>query len=109
MPVLKALKKFSYNAQRLRPGDLFKCKDKHVAMLVVGGLAHKPEVYDTPEPSVVQPAPAVYSTRSMEAGRITASPKTVIELRTEAEAKGIYIPKGKYIPKSELIRMIEES
>jgi hypothetical protein len=33
MPVLKALKRFTYNKVKLREGDLFKCKGKDVAEL----------------------------------------------------------------------------
>jgi hypothetical protein len=103
MPVLKALKSFSYDKVKLRAGDIFKCKDKHVPLVVHAKLATRPEV------QVSKPVPA-YQTRHMEAERpsITAPAKTVLELRAEAEAKGIHLPKG-YIPKAELQRIIVEA
>jgi hypothetical protein len=99
MPVLKALKRFTYNKVKLREGDLFKCKGKDVALCISYQLACKPEV-------VVAPPVPVYQTRHLQANPV-ASGKTVVELRAEAEAKGIYLPKG-YIPKAELIRIIAE-
>jgi hypothetical protein len=100
MPVLKALKSFSYDKVKLRAGDLFKCKDKYVPLVIHAKLATKPEV------EIARPAQA-YQTRHMEAERpsVIAPAKTVLELRAEAEAKGIHLPKG-YIPKVELLRII---
>lgn len=96
MPVLKALKRFTYNRVKLREGDLFKAKERDVAIIIAHQLACKPEVIiSKPEP--------VYQTRHMVAEKA----KTVVELRAEAEAKGIYLPKG-YIPKAELMRIIAE-
>ena len=108
MPVLKAIKNFPYNKQRLRVGDLFKCKDRHVPLLVAQGLAHKPEVYD------VQ-AEQAYNTRHMEAKSVP-EPKvqkdyhqmTVVELRAAIEAKGTFLPSG-YIPKAQLIDILSKA
>lgn len=97
MPVLKALKSFSYNKVKLQAGDLFKCKDKHVTILVHSHLATKPEV------EIAKPTQA-YQTRHMEAEK----PKTVSELRAEAEAKGIHLPSG-YITKSELVDILSKA
>jgi hypothetical protein len=94
MPVLKALKSFSYDRVKLRAGDIFKCKDKHVPLVVHAKLATRPEV-EIAKPSLV------YQTRHLEAAR------TVPELRAEAAAKGKKLPKG-YIPKAELQRIIAE-
>jgi hypothetical protein len=99
MPVLKALKRFTYNKVKLREGDLFKCKGKDVALCISYQLACKPEV-------VIAPPVPVYQTRHMEANPVARS-KTVAELREEAGAKGIFLPSG-YIPKAELIRIIAE-
>jgi hypothetical protein len=101
MPVLKALKAFTYDHVKLRAGDLFKCKDRYVPIVVHAKLATRPEV------QIAKPVPA-YQTRHMEAERqpsVIAPAKTVLELRAEAEAKGIHLPKG-YIPKVELLRII---
>jgi hypothetical protein len=92
MPVLKALKSFSYDKVKLRAGDIFKCKDKHVPLVIHAKLATKPEV------EIAKPT-LTYQTRHLEAAR------TVPELRAEANAKGIFLPSG-YIPKAELQRII---
>jgi hypothetical protein len=97
MPVLKALKKFSYDKTKLRAGDLFKCKEKHVPLVIRAGLATRPEV------EIAKPVP-VYQTRHMEAEKPS---KTVSELREEAEAKGLDLPSG-YITKADLQRILAE-
>ena len=115
MPVMKALKDFPYNKVRLKAGDIFKCKEKHIPVLVHAKLATRPEV------EVAKPIPA-YQTRHMEAEKpdfvpymppmdsrgnnnIIPTSKTVAELRAVAEARGIHLPSG-YIPKTELLRII---
>lgn len=105
MPVLKALKGFSYNKQKLRAGDIFKCKDKHVAMLCQSRLAAKPDMVEDPNP--IQ----LYQTRHMEAARPVVkdrSDMTVAELRAEAETKEIHLPSG-YVTKSELVDILSKA
>lgn len=101
MPVLKCLKPFPYgearNRVKLKPGDIFKCKEKHVPLLVHAGLATKPDVV------ISEPVP-VYQTRHMEA----AKPKTVAELRAEAEARGVHLPRG-YITKAQLMDILDKA
>ena len=79
MPILQALKDFNYDHTRVSKGSLFKCKGKHVHLVVGSGLAKVPEnMVHTPtgiepdsvgldlagkEPVAVQ----TYQTRQMEA------------------------------------------
>ena len=112
MPVLKALKKFRYDRVKLRPGDLFKCRDKHVPLVTRAQLAALPEVQEA-EPK------QLYKTRHMEAEtpRIVEHDKleaekplgamTVAELRAEAGIRGIHLPSG-YIAKAELLSIVSE-
>jgi hypothetical protein len=66
MPVLEALKNFSYDRVKLKKGDKFKCKGKHVHLVVGSGLAKVPaEMVHTP--TGIEPAVMTYHTRQMEA------------------------------------------
>ena len=93
--MMVATKNFRYAKRALKVGDIFKCKDKHAQVLELGKLARR----DMP---AIVTKPLVYATRHLESAR------TVIELRAEAEAKGIMLSKG-YIPKAELLRLVEGS
>lgn len=112
MPVLKALKKFTYAREKLRPGDLFKCKERFVPLLVGRGIATRPDAPTNEELVARAETAQTYSTRHMEAETPKVEEKkplgemTVAELRAEAEAKDIHLPAG-YIAKAELLSIVE--
>jgi hypothetical protein len=102
MPYVIALKKFRYQGHKYGVGEHIKVKGSHVDIMVRAGLVRE---WEPPTHNVEG---HTYQTRHMEAARpgvVTTNARTVPELRAEAEARGIELPKG-YIPKSELIRLL---
>jgi hypothetical protein len=86
MPVLQALKDFNYDHTRVSKGSLFKCKGKHVHLVVGSGLAKVPtEMVHTPtgiEPDVrAQTHHQEYQTRQMEASTPDYSKHTKAKLQ----------------------------
>lgn len=114
MPKVIAIRNFRYNKESYKKGDVVKVKGNHVDILVRAKLVKErpPEAehdwtgtgqaYATRhmEPSTVQPIVTNNGSNKYKA-------YTVLELRAEAEARKIDLPKG-YVPKSELIRLLSE-
>jgi hypothetical protein len=88
MPVLEALKTFSYDRVKLRPGDKFKCKGKHVHLVVGSGLAKVPAGM-VHTPTGIEPAIMTYQTRQMEADSPNYSSYTKPRLQAMLDDKRV--------------------
>jgi hypothetical protein len=114
--LMRAIKKLKYNKIGYRPGDVFEAKGRHALLLVHAQLA---EIVQ-PKVAMMQLGPPIYKTRHMEAeqpGEVAKQPEeitkqpsemTVLELRDEADKRGIVLPRG-YIAKAELLNIIERA
>jgi hypothetical protein len=98
--LMRAVKRFHYpTGVKHRPGDTFMAKGRHAMQLAMAGLA---VVVEEKKPV----PPRAYETRHMEAKPVSAM--TVLELREEANKKGINLQSG-YIAKADLIGIIERA
>jgi hypothetical protein len=96
--LMRAVKRFHYpTGVKHRPGDIFAVKGRHAMQLAMAGLA---VMVEDPVPT------RAYETRHMEAKPVSAM--TVLELREEANKKGINLQSG-YIAKADLIGIIERA
>jgi hypothetical protein len=92
---MRALKTFRYAKASHKKGDMLEVKSRHVLVLTHAGLAQVVEV---------GPQAQVYHTREMEAKKPVDM--TVLELREEADKRGIYLPRG-YLAKAVLLDIVE--